>query len=233
MRKNIIRITDFNNPAVAVYNERSERNLLHFYEPEQGIFIAESPEVIERALAHGFEPVSFLIEKKQLTSIEAEASFAMKQSVSTETEDIINEKKTQTELGSGTVILKQMDSCPVYIAADYYGVEVCHGVSESRGDGSDSIVNSEKSSKQLMMQLHSMGFKTVALALSDMAISIEAPELSGIEKMAIVLGNEKNGISNAVLDECDYIVQIPMAPEVDSLNVAAASAVAFWQLRYK
>ena len=104
MKRNIIRITDFNNPAVAVYNERSERNLLHYYEPEQGIFIAESPEVIERALTHGFEPVSFLIEEKQLAGIEAEAS----------------------------LVMTQMDSYPVYIA-DHEHMRQITGYPMTRG----------------------------------------------------------------------------------------------------
>lgn len=80
-------------------------------------------------------------------------------------------------------------------------------------------------------RLRKLGFKTVAMALNDEAVSIDDPQLMAEEKLAIVLGTEGNGLSHCTIADCDYIVCIPMSHDVDSLNVAAASAVAFWQLR--
>ena len=80
-------------------------------------------------------------------------------------------------------------------------------------------------------KLQAMGFKTAAMALTDNSISIEDPALAAEEKLAIVLGTEGDGLAEATIQACDYTVKIPMYHGVDSLNVAAASAVAFWELR--
>ena len=82
-------------------------------------------------------------------------------------------------------------------------------------------------------RLRAMGFKTAAMALTDKSISMEDPALTQEEKLAIVLGTEGDGLVHQTIADCDYTVRIPMAHGVDSLNVAAASAVAFWQLRAK
>jgi tRNA G18 (ribose-2'-O)-methylase SpoU len=79
--------------------------------------------------------------------------------------------------------------------------------------------------------LHKYGYKTVALALTDKSVSIDDSELCAEEKLALVLGTEGDGLASEVISEADYVARIPMAHNVDSLNVAAASAVAFWQLR--
>ena len=81
-----------------------------------------------------------------------------------------------------------------------------------------------------MEQLRSLGFKTVAMALRNDSISIDAPALQAEETLAIILGAEGDGLVDATITGCDYTVKIPMSHEVDSLNVAAASAVAFWEL---
>lgn len=81
-----------------------------------------------------------------------------------------------------------------------------------------------------MQKLQKMGFKTAAMALNDDSISIDDPRLMGEEKLAIVLGTEGDGLAASTISDCDYTVRIPMSHSVDSLNVAAASAVAFWQL---
>ena len=82
-----------------------------------------------------------------------------------------------------------------------------------------------------MEQLHGLGYQTTAMALRDDSYSIDAPELRNIEKLAVVLGSEGDGLTPETIAACDYTVKIPMYHEVDSLNVAAASAVAFWELR--
>ena len=83
----------------------------------------------------------------------------------------------------------------------------------------------------MLRRLRSLGFRTAAMALSDDSVSIEDPRLLAEERLAIVLGTEGDGLAARTIAACDYTVRIPMAHEVDSLNVAAASAVAFWQLR--
>ena len=82
-----------------------------------------------------------------------------------------------------------------------------------------------------LAQLKQLGFKTAAMALSDQSVSIEEPALRSIEKLAVILGTEGDGLSRTTIAGCDYTVKIPMAHGVDSLNVAAASSVAFWELR--
>ena len=93
--------------------------------------------------------------------------------------------------------------------------------------------DSVKWPEQGMEFLHSLGFKSVAMALQEDSLSIEDPRLASEEKLAIVLGSEGDGLCAATITNCDYTVRIPMARGVDSLNVAAASAVAFWQLRVR
>ena len=86
------------------------------------------------------------------------------------------------------------------------------------------------SDREYPQQLREMGFTTAAMALSDDSVSIDAPELANVEKLAVVLGTEGEGLADKTVADCDYTVKIPMSHDVDSLNVAAASAVAFWQL---
>jgi tRNA G18 (ribose-2'-O)-methylase SpoU len=81
-----------------------------------------------------------------------------------------------------------------------------------------------------MQILQDMGFKTVAMALTDDSVSINDPQLGTEEKLAIVLGTEGDGLADTTIANCDYTVRIPMSHGVDSLNVAAASAVTFWEL---
>lgn len=85
--------------------------------------------------------------------------------------------------------------------------------------------------EQGMQRLHDLGFRTAAMALSDNSVSIDDPQLMAEDKLAIILGTEGDGLSHSTIAACDYTVMIPMSHGVDSLNVAAASAVAFWQLR--
>ena len=84
-----------------------------------------------------------------------------------------------------------------------------------------------------MEQLRQLGFKTAAMALSDDSVSIDDPGLMAEEKLAVIMGSEGDGLVEKTIAACDYTVKIPMYHGVDSLNVAAASSVAFWQLRKK
>lgn len=87
--------------------------------------------------------------------------------------------------------------------------------------------------EQWLPRLRTLGFRTAALALAENAVSIEDPRLMAEDRLAVVLGTEGSGLPQPTIDGCDYTVRIPMGHGVDSLNVAAASAVAFWQLRIR
>lgn len=187
----IIPITDFSSQELDIYARLSENDLLCRHEPEKGIFIAESPNVIERALNAGYEPVSVLIETKELEKQLSINSVSPK----SETEKSPNSAArifTRPELETNT-------QPPTW-------------------------------EKDGIKQLHDLGFKTVAMALTNDSFSIDNPILQKEEKLAIVLGTEGDGLTASTIADCDYTVKIPMSHGVDSLNVAAASAVAFWEL---
>ena len=269
---NVIEITDFTAPELDVYARLSEGQLLNRAEPEKGMFIAESPRVIERALDAGCVPVSFLSEDRH---IEKEAKEILERCgeipVYVASFDVLTQL-TGYKLTRGML-------CAMYRPRLRTPEEVCRGarriaVLESvvnptnvgaifrsaaalnmdgillTSDCSDPLYRrslrvSMGTAFQIpwtyfhkkvswpeagMEQLRSLGFKTVAMALRNDSISIDAPALQAEEKLAIILGAEGDGLVDATITSCDYTVKIPMSHEVDSLNVAAASAVAFWEL---
>ena len=269
----IIEITDFSALELDVYARLSEGQLLNRHEPENGLFIAESPKVIERALDAGCQPVSLLLEPKHITG-EAREIIARCGSVPVYTaefdvlkqltgfpltrgalcamrrpplpemeticqnarriavlENVVNPTnvgaifRSAAALGMDAVLLTPACSNPLYrrsirvsmgtvfqIPWTYIGRDA----TQWPGDG--------------MNLLESFGFKTVAMALTDDSVSIDDPCLKSANKLAVILGTEGDGLSSDTIARCDYTVRIPMSHGVDSLNVAAASAVAFWQL---
>lgn len=264
---NIIKITDFNSPELDIYARLSEVQLLRLYEPKPGIFIAESPKVIERALNAGYEPISFLVEEKH---IEGEAKdilarctdtpvytasldvltkltgfqltrgmlCAMKRSLLPTVEEIcanarrvavLEDVVNPTNVGAifrsaaalhmDAVLLTPACSNPLYRRASRVSMGTVFQVPWTYLDKEDGIA-----------KLQGLGFKTAAMALSDNSVSIDDATLMSEDKLAIVLGTEGDGLAATTIANCDYTVKIPMAPGIDSLNVAAASAVAFWQL---
>ena len=269
---NVIEITDFTAPELDVYARLSEGQLLNRAEPEKGMFIAESPRVIERALDAGCVPVSFLSEDRH---IEKEAKEILERCG--EIPAYVASFDVLTQL-TGYKLTRGM-LCAMYRPRLRTPEEVCQGarriaVLESvvnptnvgaifrsaaalnmdgillTSDCSDPLYRrslrvSMGTAFQIpwtyfpkkvswpeagMEQLRSLGFKTVAMALRNDSISIDAPALQAEEKLAIILGAEGDGLVDATITGCDYTVKIPMSHEVDSLNVAAASAVAFWEL---
>ena len=269
---NVIEITDFTAPELDVYARLSEGQLLNRAEPEKGMFIAESPRVIERALDAGCVPVSFLSEDRH---IEKEAKEILERCG--EIPAYVASFDVLTQL-TGYKLTRGM-LCAMYRPRLRTPEEVCRGarriaVLESvvnptnvgaifrsaaalnmdgillTSDCSDPLYRrslrvSMGTAFQIpwtyfhkkvswpeagMEQLRSLGFKTVAMALRNDSISIDAPALQAEEKLAIILGAEGDGLVDATITGCDYTVKIPMSHEVDSLNVAAASAVAFWEL---
>lgn len=269
----IIEITDFSALELDVYARLSEGQLLNRHEPENGLFIAESPKVIERALDAGCQPVSLLLEPKHITGEAREiiarcgsvpvytaefdvlkqltgfpltrgALCAMRRPPLPEVETICRNARriavlenvvnptnvgaifrSAAALGMDAVLLTPACSNPLYrrsirvsmgtvfqIPWTYIG----RNTTQWPGDG--------------MNLLESFGFKTVAMALTDDSVSIDEPCLKSADKLAVILGTEGDGLSSDTIARCDYTVRIPMSHGVDSLNVAAASAVAFWQL---
>ena len=270
---NIIEITDFSAPELDIYARLSETQLLHFYEPETGIFIAESPKVIDRALDAGFEPVSFLLERKH---IENQAQCVLSRCgdvpVFTSDPDVLTQL-TGYSLARGALCAMRRKKLPSVgeICRNARRIAVLENIMNSTNIGAifrsaaalnmDAILLTPacsdplyrravrvsmgtvfqvpwtyfegdfNSSPQLGVEkLREMGFKTAAMALRDDTVSIDDPRLRKEEKLAVVLGTEGDGLANETIANCDYTVKIPMSHGVDSLNVAAAGAVAFWEL---
>ncbi|MBQ3532416.1 MAG: RNA methyltransferase [Oscillospiraceae bacterium] len=269
----IIEITDFSDPQLDVYARLTEAQLLNRHCLTEGLFIAESPLVIGRALDAGYEPVSLLMERKHIEGQAREiiarcgdvpvytAEFdvltqltgfmltrgtlcAMRRKPLPSAEEICQSARrivllenvmnptnvgaifrSAAALNMDAVLLTPGCSNPLYrrsarvsmgtvfqIPWTYLGSEMAHWP------------------EQGMARLGQMGFKTAAMALSDDSVCIDDPALMAEEKLAIILGTEGDGLAQTTIDGCDYTVKIPMSHGVDSLNVAAASAVAFWQL---
>lgn len=273
---NIIELTDFSAPELDVYARLTEAQLRNRREPEKGMFIAESPKVIERALNAGYEPVSLLMERKH---IEGQAQELIARCpalpVYTADRDLLAEL-TGYELTRGILCAMRRKPLPSVesVCANAKRVAVLEGIVDPTNVGAifrsaaalnmDAVLVSPTCCDPLsrravrvsmgtifqipwtrigeqadqwpqpgMERLQTMGFKTAAMALSDNSVSIDDAQLLAEEKLAIVLGTEGDGLSAKTIADCDYTVKIPMSHEVDSLNVAAASAVAFWQLRLR
>lgn len=270
---NIIEITDFDAPELDIYARLSEVQLMRLYEPDNGLFIAESPKVVERALDAGYVPVSLLLERKH---IDGQASEVIRRCgdvpVYTADFDVLT-KLTGFELTRGMLCAMRRKALPSIeeICAGARRIAILENVMNPTNVGAifrsaaalgiDAILLTSACSNPLYRRaarvsmgtvfqipftylnkeseawpgkginlLQALGFKTAAMALSDDSIPIDDPKLLSEEKLAIVLGTEGDGLSTDTIADCDYTVRIPMSHGVDSLNVAAASAVAFWQL---
>lgn len=292
----IIHITDFSSLELDVYARLSENNLLCRHEPEKGIFIAESPNVIERALNAGYIPVSILIETKELekdsenvtgrllarTELENipiyTASYeilskltgfqltrgllcAMKRPPLPTVEEVCKNARriavlenvvnptnvgaifrSAAALNMDAILLTAGCSNPLYRRASRVSMGtvfqipwtyICPDIPKKSPENLKYKLSNTKPptwEKDGINQLQKLGFKTVAMALTDNSVSIDDPDLQKEEKLAIVLGTEGDGLAATTIADCDYTVKIPMSHGVDSLNVAAASAVAFWEL---
>lgn len=270
----IIEVTDLSMPELEPFTRLTEAQLRNRLEPEKGIFIAESPKVILRALDAGYEPVSLLMEHRQLTG---QGSGVLARCagipVYTASRELLAEL-TGYPLTRGVLCAMRRPKLPSVeeLCADARRVAVLEGIVDSTNIGAifrsaaalnmDAVLVTPTCSDPLyrravrvsmgtifqvpwtrigeepsqwpdagLRRLRSLGFRTAAMALSDDSVSIEDPRLLAEERLAIVLGTEGDGLAARTIAACDYTVRIPMAHEVDSLNVAAASAVAFWQLR--
>lgn len=270
---NIIEITDFHAPELDPYARLTQNQLRNRLEPEKGIFIAESPKVIARALDAGYKPVSLLMERKQITGPAAGIlSRCGDAPVYTADRELLA-ALTGFELTRGVLCaFRRPAPRPVEeLCKNARRVAVLEGIVDSTNVGAifrsaaalnmDAVLINPSCCDPLCRRavrvsmgtvfqvpwgqlgetpadwpekgmdiLHSLGFKTAAMALSDRSVSIDDEQLAKEPKLAIVLGTEGDGLATGTIASCDYTVKIPMSHGVDSLNVAAASAVAFWQL---
>jgi tRNA G18 (ribose-2'-O)-methylase SpoU len=307
---NIIEIKDLDAPELQIYYNLNEAQLFHYFEPKPGIFIAESPKVIERALDAGCVPMSFLMEKKH---VKTQAKEILARCDKLQSQDIKQTDKMEAENGNSSMAAgHDIQVCtaeceiPVYMAeievlAKITGYQLTRGMlcamyrpalssveqlcknarrvailenvvnptnvgaifRSAAALGMDAVLLTPACADPLyrrasrvsmgtvfqipwtyfdknacwpdgaMDVLHKLGYKTAAMALRDDSVSIDDEKMMAEEKLAIVLGTEGDGLADHTIADCDYTVKIPMTHGVDSLNVAAASAVAFWQLGMK
>lgn len=307
---NIIEIKDLDAPELQIYYNLNEAQLFHYFEPKPGIFIAESPKVIERALDAGCVPMSFLMEKKH---VKTQAKEILARCEKLQSQDIKQTDKMEAENGNSSMAAEHdIPVCtaeceiPVYMAeievlAKITGYQLTRGMlcamyrptlpsveqlcknarrvailenvvnptnvgaifRSAAALGMDAVLLTSACADPLyrrasrvsmgtvfqipwtyfdknaswpdgaMDVLHKLGYKTAAMALRDDSVSIDDEKMMAEEKLAIVLGTEGDGLADHTIADCDYTVKIPMTHGVDSLNVAAASAVAFWQLGMK
>ncbi len=274
--ENIIEITDLNITELDVFARLTEAQLRNRLEEEKGIFIAESPKVIHRALDAGYQPISLLMERKHIRGQGAEIISRCSDIPVYTAERAVLSQLTGYELTRGILCaMRRPKLKPLQTLCEgAKRVAVLEGVADSTNIGaifrSAAALNIEvvlltstccdplcrravrvsmgtvfqvpwtRISENLdewpqmgLSKLKGLGFKTAALALSNESVSIDDPALMAEDKLAIVLGTEGDGLAESTIANCDYTVKIPMSNNVDSLNVAAAGALAFWQLRVK
>ncbi len=273
---NIIEITDFTAPELDVYARLTEAQLLHCYEPKGGLFIAESPNVIHRALDAGCVPQSLLLERRHIDG-QARDVIARCGDIPVYTsEPEILTQLTGFQLTRGVLCAMHRPAQPTVeeVCASARRIAILEDVMNPTNVGAifrsaaalgmDAVLLTPGCSDPLyrrsarvsmgtifqvpwaylgdkcgqwphpgLDRLRALGFRTAAMALSDNSVSIDHPALMAEEKLAIILGTEGDGLAARTIADCDYTVKIPMSHGVDSLNVAAASAVAFWQLSIK
>lgn len=262
----IIEVTSLEQSGVQVFGTLTEAQLRNRLEPEKGIFIAESPKVIDVALKAGYEPLSLLCERKH---IEGDAAGIIARCgdipVYTGERELLAQLTGYT-LTRGVLCAMRRPALPPVelVCRDASGIVVIDGVTDTTNIGAifrsaaalgiDAVLLTSTSCDPLnrravrvsmgsvflvpwtwldapISSLNSLGFKTVAMALTDKSIALDDPILATEPRLAIVMGTEGDGLPHETIEQADYVVRIPMSHGVDSLNVAAASAVAFWQLR--
>ena len=269
----IIHINDFSDPALDVYVRLTGAQLRNKLEPERGIFIAESPTVIDVAINSGCRPISILTDERLLGGdVDAIIRKCGDIPVYTASRDLLT-RMTGFELTRGALCAMHRPTLPSVeeLVRDARRIAVLEAVADSTNIGAlfrsaaalgiDAVLITPTCCDPLcrravrvsmgtifqvpwtrigqvpedwpsngLHRLNALGFKTVAMALTDKSVSIDDEKLKNEEKLAIILGTEGDGLSKSTIASCDYTVRIPMKHNVDSLNVAAAGAVAFWEL---
>ncbi len=266
------KIQDFSAPELDIFVRLTGAQLRSRLEPEKGIFIAESPTVIEVALASGLEPVALLTDERLLGTLEETIEKCGDIPIYCAEKSVL-EQLTGFALTRGALCAMRRPKMRAVeeLLRDAHRVAVLEEIADSTNIGAlfrsaaalgmDAVLVTPTCCDPLCRRavrvsmgtvfqvpwtqigatpsdwpekglglLHSFGFKTAAMALSDQSVSIDDESLASEDKLAIVLGTEGDGLSKTTIANCDYTVKIPMYHGVDSLNVAAAGAVAFWQL---
>ncbi len=268
---NIVEISDLADPALDVYERLTEAQLRNRREPEMGVFIAESAKVIRVALDGGYEPLSFLMDRRHIRGQGREFMDRCPDTpVYTGDGDVL-EKLTGYPVNRG-MLCAMRRPLPTDLervcAAGTRRIAVLEGIVDAVNVGAifrsaaalgvDGVLLSQTCCDPLnrravrvsmgtvlqvpwayvedwpgggLARLRALGFRTAALALQEESLDIDDAVLSGAERLALVLGAEGDGLARRTIAGCDWTVRIPMRNGVDSLNVAAAGAVAFWQLR--
>lgn len=267
-RKNmaIIEIASLGDPRVEMFRALTEAQLRNRLEPEKGIFIAESPKVINVALNAGYEPLAMLCEKRHIAG-DASQLIARCGDIPVYTgERELLSQLTGYVLTRGVLCAMRRPQAPRIedVCRDGRRIVVIDGVVDTTNIGAifrsaaalgiDAVLLTRNSCDPFnrravrvsmgsvflvpwtwmdddLESLHQYGFKTAAMALSDDSIPLDSPSLAAEERLAIVMGTEGDGLPHETIARADYVVRIPMSHDVDSLNVAAAAAVAFWELR--
>ncbi|MBQ9720154.1 MAG: RNA methyltransferase [Oscillospiraceae bacterium] len=262
---NIREITDFDAPELDVYARLSERELLRYDEPLSGLFIAESPKVIARALDAGYEPLSLLLEPKHIEGEAREIVARCNVPVYTAPLEVLT-RLVGFQLTRGVLcaMRRKPEPSPEEVCRNARRVVVLEDVMNPTNVGAifrsaaalgmDAVLLTAGCADPLYRRavrvsmgnvflipwtrvgedwntwLHGTGFRTAAMALTDASVPVDDAAVAAEAKLAVVLGTEGDGLAPRTIADCDYTVRIPMSRGVDSLNVAAASAVAFWEL---
>lgn len=280
---NLIYLTDLKGADLDPYVRLNEAQLFHAMEPKPGLFIAESPKVIERALRAGYQPASLLMEEKALERDLSDLDHEMVANHTTGlgqtpiyviNNEILRQLRGYNMLRGALAAMHRVNrpdlaSFLASISAEHPRIAVLESVVNPANVGAifrsaaalgiDGVIITSDSADPLYRRssrvsmgtvfqvpwtyvdaktwqdrgielLHNQGYQTAAMALRHNTINIDAPQLDKTEKLAIILGSEGSGLQEKTISQSDYTIKIPMAPEVDSLNVAAASALAFWEL---
>jgi len=263
---NIHEIKSLTEPGIEIFSTLTEAQLRNRLDSSKGIFIAESPKVIQVALTQGYEPVSLLCEERHITG---DASEIIKRCgdipVYTGTRELLASLTGYTLTRGVLCAMRRPTEKKVEeIFRDAHRIVVIDGVVDTTNIGAifrsaaalgiDGVLLTRNSCDPLnrrsirvsmgsvflvpwtwidepLPSLHNYGFRTAAMALTDNSVSIEHHALKEEPRLAIVMGTEGDGLPKETIAEADYVVRIPMYHQVDSLNVAAAAAVAFWELR--
>lgn len=266
--REIVAISDFAAPELNVYAHLSERELLRYDEPLAGLFIAESPKVITRALDAGYEPVSLLMEQKHVDGEARDIVARCDVPVYTAPLEVLTQLVGfRLTRGVLCAMRRKAEPAPETVCAGARRVAVLEEVQNPTNVGAivrsaaalgmDALLFTKGCADPLYRRavrvsmgnifllpwthvgddwsarLHDLGFRTAAMALRSDALVPDDPALRAEERLAVVLGTEGDGLAPHTIETCDYTVRIPMAHGVDSLNVAAASAVAFYELGKK
>lgn len=280
---NLIFLDDLNGADLDPYVRLNEAQLFHALEPDPGLFIAESPKVIERALRAGYQPASLLVEEKALTRDLADLDHEMAANQTSglgQTPIYVANSKLLRQLPGYNLLrgalaamhrVKRLELADFLatMPAEHPRIAVLESVVNPANIGaifrsaaalgidgvivtSDSADPFYRRSSRVAMGtvfqvpwtyvdaktwqhagidlLHQAGYQTAAMALRYNTVSIDDPKLTAVDRLAIIMGSEGPGLKEATIEQSDFTIKIPMAPGVDSLNVAAASALAFWEL---